>query len=303
MLDVNFTMVEDIFPRGYDKERVANGHLTDQVCQVHLTTIQHSGFQYTGDNLFFFINWRSLVKKTQQKHTTALCTKHSYRHHLYISALFTYHTGAPLRTYKTICISVHVHLSSTTEHLSKIYTIYMLITASEWVTHMDTLYIRSKSISQQIVGSLSCIRSISFNQASSGIFMAWGRHWGRGIKGRRVTSGESNRIRGSSTSRELSAKPIGRDSIAGILLYCRHCSGLPFSYHYQGSIAEHCLKLGCIGLYNVHLLRPQDFHQPSKCPLGFSLRHLSGQAKSWGRRGCTTQYIPTRGSVQPFSHH
>ena len=164
------TMVKDIFPRGYDKERVANGHLTDQVCQVHLTTIQHSGFQYTGDNLFFFINWRSLVKKQQQKHTTALCTKHSYRHHLYISALFTYHTGAPLRTYKTICISVHVHLSSTTEHLSKIYTIYMLITASEWVTHMDTLYIRSKSISQQIVGSLSCIRSISFNQASSGIF-------------------------------------------------------------------------------------------------------------------------------------
>ena len=31
--------------------------------------------------------------------------------------------------------------------------------------------------------------------------------------------------------------------------------------------------------------------------------HLEGWWKSWGRRGCTTQFIPIRGSVRPFSHH
>ena len=71
---MNFTMVEDIFPRGYDKERVANGHLTEQVCQVHLTTIQHSSFQYTGDNLFSLYKLEVAGKKTTTK--TYNCAVH-----------------------------------------------------------------------------------------------------------------------------------------------------------------------------------------------------------------------------------
>ena len=40
-------------------------------------------------------------------------------------------------------------------------------------------------------------------------------------------------------------------------------------------------------------LRPERFLEANRCP--------KGQGKSQGRRGCTAQYIPTQGSVQPLS--
>ena len=49
----------------------------------------------------------------------------------------------------------------------------------------------------------------------------------------------------------------------------------------------------------VHPRRPLDFPRPERCPEG----HLEGRGKSKGLRGCATQYIPTRGSVRPFSHN
>ena len=61
-------------------------------------------------------------------------------------------------------------------------------------------------------------------------------------------------------------------------------------------MAVHCLESGCIGLYIPSDLKislgPRDV--PRASPSG----HLSGLGKSLGRRGCTTQYIPTRGSVR-----
>ena len=40
-------------------------------------------------------------------------------------------------------------------------------------------------------------------------------------------------------------------------------------------------------------LRPERFLEANRCP--------KGQGKSQGRRGCTAQYIPFQGSVQPLS--
>ena len=63
----------------------------------------------------------------------------------------------------------------------------------------------------------------------------------------------------------------------------------------------HCREEGCIGLY---IPDDQEISRgPRDVPRAKPEGHLEGRGKSRGRRGCASQYIPTRGSVRPFSHH
>ena len=66
-----------------------------------------------------------------------------------------------------------------------------------------------------------------------------------------------------------------------------------------GTVYVHCRAEGYIGLY---ISNDQEIsHVFRDVPRAKPKGHLEGQGKSWGQRGCTTQYIPIWGSVWPFS--
>ena len=65
-----------------------------------------------------------------------------------------------------------------------------------------------------------------------------------------------------------------------------------------------------VGLYpcstktrEIHPRRPKDFPRLQRYPEGEPEGNLEGQGKSGGRRGWISQYLPSFGGVQTFSHH
>ena len=68
-----------------------------------------------------------------------------------------------------------------------------------------------------------------------------------------------------------------------------------------GTVYVHGRAEGYIGLY---ISNDQEIsHVFRDVPRAKPKGHLEGQGKSWGQRGCTTQYIPIWGSVWPFSQY
>ena len=83
--------------------------------------------------------------------------------------------------------------------------------------------------------------------------------------------------------------------------------GRYFLKHPKGCVndermAVHCLELGCIGLYNVHLLRPQDFPRPSRGNSGFALGTSLGGSGNLLVVGDVQLYNPIHPSSQQCTY-